>query len=107
MNNSIQFINTHLNTPGTSWVTFLYALEATVPDQVFIQDINPKLLGDKSDVFTLKGEAASLKEVLDFIKNMQTSGVFPDVFLKENSTHIVGGTSITRFSLSFKYARKD
>ena len=106
LNNSIQFINTHLNTPGTSWVDFLFALESTVPDQVYIQDISPKNLNDTAKAFTLKGEAASIKEVLAFVKQMQQNDAFPNVFLQGNSTHLVGENSVTQFSLTFNYKRK-
>ncbi|HNV69465.1 MAG TPA: PilN domain-containing protein [Candidatus Ozemobacteraceae bacterium] len=101
---SIQFINSNMETPGTSCVDFLTALEANVPEKVFIRDVNPKDFSGRGTVFTIDGEAATIYDVLDLISRLQKSETFRDVFLKNNSTRAVEGGIVTAFSLTCVYA---
>lgn len=101
---SIEFINSNMGTPGTACVDFLTALENTVPEKVFVKDVNPKDFSGKDTVFTVDGEAATIYDVLDFISRLQKSGKFRDVFLKNNSTRAVENGIVTAFSLTCVYA---
>lgn len=104
--NSINFVNQNLDTPGSSCVEFLFALESVVPEMVFIKDINPKDFTAKTIKFTIEGEAASLAEVLNLISKMQGSGYFNNVFLKQNSTIKVDSIALVQFTLECEYKGK-
>lgn len=100
---SIDFINNNLQTPGSSFVDFLYSLEATVPEQVFIRDLNPKEFSSPGVAYTAEGEAASIYDILDFISRLQKSGKFGDVSLKQSTTRMTTNGIITNFTMSFNY----
>ena len=100
---SIEFINSNLEAPGTACVDFLSSLEKTVPEKVFIKDVNPKDFTLKNAPFTIDGEAATIYDVLDFISRLQKSGRFANVFLKSNATRSVEGGLVTQFSLTCNY----
>jgi Tfp pilus assembly protein PilN len=103
---SIDFINNNLDTPGTSLVDFLFALEKTVPEGVYIRDINPKDFTLKTGEYTIDGEATNLEEVLAFIAGLQQSGRFTRPFLKQNTTKVVGDATVTNFILTLTYVGK-
>jgi Tfp pilus assembly protein PilN len=106
LKSSIQFINQNLDTPGSSWVDFLFALESSVPDRIYIRDLNPKDFAAQNTKFTLEGEAGTVYDVLDFVTRMQQSDAFQNVFLKQNSTQLVDSIPMTSFSLEFVYRGK-
>jgi len=99
----ISFINQKLEHPGSSLVDFLFAFEQTVPENIFIQDINPKDFSGVVKNFTVNGEAASIMRVLDFVKNLQSSDRFENVFLQSNSTVATDEGALARFVLTFSY----
>jgi len=103
---TIEFINRNLETPGSSWVEFLYAFEATVPDKVVIKDINPKDFSGTVRDFTVEGEAASIYDILDFISRLQKSGSFEKVFLKQNAVAEIEKEQVMKFSLAFSFKGK-
>jgi Tfp pilus assembly protein PilN len=99
----ISFINRNLEHPGSSLVDFLFAFEKTVPENIFIQDINPKDFSGVVGNFTVNGEAASIMRVLDFIKSLQSSDRFTNVFLQSNSMFSTDEGALARFVLTFTY----
>lgn len=107
---SVEFINNNLQTPGTSFVDFLYSLEATVPEQVFVRDLNPKEFTTPGVGYTIEGEAASIYDILDFISRLQKAQTkkqtpkFVDVSLKQSTTRMTTNGIITNFTLTFNYA---
>jgi len=104
LKSSIEFINRNLDTPGTSWVDFLYAFESTVPERIFILDINPKDFTGKSGLaFTVSGEGATIYDVLDYVASLQKSPSFASVNLKQNSTRAIENGTVTSFVLTFTY----
>ncbi|HEY9072180.1 MAG TPA: PilN domain-containing protein [Candidatus Ozemobacteraceae bacterium] len=104
LKSSIEFINTNLDTPGTSWVDFLYAFESTVPERIYISDINPKDFSGKSGLtFTVNGEGATIYDVLDYVSSLQKSPNFSGVYLKQNSTRAIENGTVTSFILTFTY----
>lgn len=104
LKSSIEFINKNLDTPGTSWVDFLYAFESTVPDRIFITDINPKDFTGKSGLkFTVTGEGATIYDVLEYVNILQKSEKFVGVNLIKNSTRVIENGTVTSFELSFNY----
>ena len=104
LKSSIEFINRNLDTPGTSWVDFLYAFESTVPERIFISDINPKDFTGKSGLnFTVNGEGATVYDVLEYVNALQKSEKFTNVNLKQNSTRSIENGTVTSFVLSFTY----
>lgn len=106
LKNTIEFINKNLETPGTSWVDFLFTFEQTVPEKVYVKDINPKDFAGTVSDFTVQGEAESIYDILKFISNLQKSEKFDNVFLKQNAMQTTGKTSMVNFSLSFTFKRK-
>lgn len=104
LKSSIEFINRNLDTPGTSWVDFLYAFESTVPERIFVSDINPKDFTGKSGLnFTVTGEGATVYDVLEYVNALQKSEKFTNVNLKQNSTRSIENGTVTSFVLSFTY----
>ena len=101
--NRIDFLNANLDTPASSWVDFLYTLETTVPERVFIRDFNPKDFSAKGGQFTLEGDAASVNDVLTFIGRLQASGRFSQVFPLQSAGKNVDGRVLTGFTLSLIY----
>ncbi len=106
LKSTIEFINKNLETPASSWVDFLYTFESTVPEKVFVKDINPKDFSGTVRDFTVDGEAASIYDVLAFISRLQTSGSFERVFLKKNSNVESEGIPMVNFTLSFNFKGK-
>jgi len=106
LKSSIEFINHNLDTPGSSWVDFLYSFESTVPERIYISDINPKDLSIQNVEFTITGEGSTIYDVLDFISRLQKSGRFSRVFLKQNSTRSIENGTLTSFIISFTYNGK-
>lgn len=100
---SINFINRVVDSPGTSWVEFLFALEASVPDLVYIKDINPKDFSRKNTKYTVQGEAASFREMVRFISRLQDSGSFRDVFLIQNTTALTETMPVVQFTIEFVF----
>lgn len=99
----IAFIQENLEHPGSSWVDFLFAFEKTVPENVFVKDINPKDFSGVVKKFVLNGEAVNIEKILEFIQRLQQSDRFNNVFLMQNS--VVGqlDQSVVQFSLEFNY----
>lgn len=98
----IEFFNSNIDTPASSWVDFLYTLEQTVPETVKIKDFNPKDLGSRGGQFTIEGEAPSISDVIDFTQNLIKSNKF------DNDVQIVQykkdeKTSMVFFIISAKY----
>lgn len=102
LKNSINFINQNLDTPGTSWVDFLATLEASVPERVVINDINPKSFTQLSGTFTLVGEASTIFDALEFAKRLNQSGKFK-AFLKNNTNVSQNDGTVQKFTLDFSY----
>lgn len=102
LKNSITFINTNLDTPGTSWVEFLAILESSVPERVVINDISPKTFNKMTGTFTVVGEASSIFDALEFAKRLNQSGKF-NAFLKNNTNVMQNEGSIQKFTLDFSY----
>lgn len=102
LKNSITFINQNLDTPGSSWVDFLSALESAVPEQVVIKDISPKLFTNLTGKFTLIGEALTIFDALEFTKRLNQSGKFK-AFLKDNTNIPQDDGSVQKFTLDFSY----
>ena len=100
---SINFINRVVDSPGTSWVEFLFALEASVPDLVYIKDINPMDFSRKNTKYTVQGEAASFSEMMRFISRLQDSGSFRDVFLIQNTTALSETMPVVQFTIEFVF----
>jgi Tfp pilus assembly protein PilN len=105
LKNTIEFINQNLETPGTSWVDFLFTFEKTVPEKVFVKDINPKDFTGSVKEFTIDGEAASIYDIIFFISRLQESGKFENVFLKQNSIVVGSKESLVHFTMSFTFKR--
>jgi hypothetical protein len=84
-------------------VDFLFTLENTVPERVFIRDFNPKDFSAQGGQFTLVGDAATINDVLEFISRLQTSGRFSQVFLVQNASKVVDNRVLTDFTLALTY----
>ncbi len=105
-NSRVEFINKNLDTPGTSWVDFLFAIEATVPENIYIKSLNPLNFSNPNQNFTLVGEANSIGEVLTFVEHLQKSKKFQNIFLLQNSNVLVNGKPLVQFTLSFVFQDK-
>lgn len=99
----IDFLNTNLDTPASSWVDFLFTLENTVPERVSVKDFNPKDFSAQGGQFTIEGEAITINDVLEFIGRLQASGRFSQVFLVQNANKVLEDRVITAFTLSLTY----
>lgn len=106
LKNTIDFINKNLETPGSSWVDFLFVFEGTVPAKVFVRDINPKDFSGVVRDFTVEGEAATIYDILDFISRLQKSGRFENVYLKQDAINLAKGEGAIRFTLAFSFKKK-
>ncbi len=102
LSNSINFINSNLDTPATDAVAFLTSLEACVPESVIIRDLNPKKLNDLSVPFVINGEASTIQDMLEFCNRLNRSGKFK-AMLKSNQSGVVAERIIVNFILDFQY----
>jgi hypothetical protein len=105
LKNSINFINKNLDTPGSSWVDFLTTLESAVPDRVVIKDISPRNFSNLSGTFTLKGEAVTVYDTLEFVNRLLKTGKF-EAFLKDNANATGPNGTVQKFTLEFRYIKK-
>jgi Tfp pilus assembly protein PilN len=62
-----------------SWTELLNTLEATLPDDVRIVAIRPKLDKDKGIVLTISVVARGSDDVDEFMKRLETTGEFADL----------------------------
>lgn len=104
LTNSINFINSNLDTPATDAVAFLTALEACAPESVIIRDLNPKKLNDLSGPFVINGEASTIQDILEFCNRLNRSGKFK-AMLKSNQSGVVAERIIQNFILDFSYKK--
>lgn len=102
LQNSINFINQNLDTPGSSLVDFLANLEGSVPERVVITDISPKNFTKISQTFSLIGEAATIFDVLEFAKRLEQSGKFK-AMLKTTANAAQDEGSVQKFTIDFTY----
>ncbi len=95
----IDFINANLATPGSSWVAFLSALEATVPERVWIKTLTEMSPG----TYKIEGEAGDVGDLLTFIGRLQASKAFDQVFPLTNTTVMREGIRLTGYTLTFHF----
>ena len=98
----IDFVNKNLDTPGTDAVMFFNSLEACVPDSIIIKDMTPKKLNNLKETFTVSGEASTIQDILELIRNMQASKSFVPR-LKSTKSSVVEERIIQNFVLDFSY----
>ena len=98
----IDFVNNNLDTPATDVVAFLNALELCVPDSIIIKDLSPKKLNNLKETFTISGEASTIQDILELIRNMQKSKHFVPR-LKSTKSGVVEERIIQNFILDFSY----
>ena len=99
LKNRIEFINANLSTPGTSWVAFLSAFEQTVPERVWISRLDDAGNG----TWRAKGEAGSVLDLMQFIKRLQESGAFDEVFPLNHSSLTRDEQRVTTFAVTFHF----
>ena len=98
----IDFVNNNLDTPATDVVAFLNSLEICVPDSIIIKDLSPKKLTNLKETFTVSGEASTIQDILELIRNMQKSKCFIPR-LKSTKSGVVEERIIQNFVLDFSY----
>ena len=62
-----------------SWTQLLNTLEATLPDDVRIVSVKPKLGTDQGIVLTISVVARSVEDVDDFMQRLETTGEFGEL----------------------------
>lgn len=98
----IDFINTTLARRAFSWTSLLTDLEASLPGNVYLSRITPDFAKGAVNV---TGVAGTLKDALDMVDMMGSSGRFKRVFMLKHSEEGKKGGSggAVVFSLSAGY----
>lgn len=102
LRNSIEFINSNLDTPASNMVDFFASLEAAVPERVLIYDLSPKNFSDLSVSFDVTGEGSTIQDVLEFVNRLNQSGKFK-AQLKSNTSIAQDSGQSQKFSLDMTY----
>jgi Tfp pilus assembly protein PilN len=66
-----------------SWTELLNRFETTLPDDVHLTAIRPRVDRDRGIVLRVSVTARSVDDVEEFMTNLGTTGVFPDVLVVE------------------------
>lgn len=106
LKNEVDYINNLLNIRSFSWSIFLSRLEKITPYGISISNIAPSFATRE---VMLNGIALSTNNLVDFMKNLQTSPFFSDVFITEQNEIEPKAQTITKltgFTLTFKYNEK-
>ncbi|MFH1824451.1 MAG: PilN domain-containing protein [Candidatus Firestonebacteria bacterium] len=80
LNDEFSYVNSVLEKKNFSWSKFLSHLEHTVPNKISITSIIPSFSGGNT---TIEGISYSIDDLTNFLKNLQNSKRFKDVFLLE------------------------
>jgi type IV pilus assembly protein PilN len=66
-----------------SWTELLNQFEATLPDQVRILSVHPKVDKDRSIVITINVTARDIEDINQFLENLEKTGAFARVISHE------------------------
>jgi Tfp pilus assembly protein PilN len=69
-----------------SWTDLLNGLEATLPDDVRITALRPRVERDGSIVVQMAVTGRSVEDIAEFISNLEDTPAFSDVFPPEDTT---------------------
>lgn len=106
LKNEVNYINDLLNIRSFSWSDFLSRLEKITPYGISISNIAPSFTTRE---VMLNGIALSTNNLVNFMKNLQNSSFFTDVFITEQKEIELKAqtiTELTGFTLTFKYNEK-
>lgn len=106
LKNEVNYINDLLNIRSFSWSDFLSRLEKITPYGISISNITPSFATRE---VMLNGIALSTNNLVNFMKNLQNSSFFTDVFITEQKEIELKAqtiTELTGFTLTFKYNEK-
>jgi len=67
-----------------SWTDLLNRLETTLPDDVRITSMRPTVEKDGSVIIAMTVVGRSVEEIAHFMQNLEGSGAFADVFIRED-----------------------
>lgn len=104
MRKEVQYINDLINQKIFSWTAFLSDLEKYIPANISVTRIEPDF---KSGTVVLGGMARSLRDLTQFVSNLQKGTPFQDVFLNQQESLEKEEIKKITFSIRFKYRARE
>lgn len=99
--NDFSRINGLIDRKNFAWSRFLSRLESITPGKISIASINPSF---SNGSVVIDGTAFTIDDLIKFMKNLQGSNYFSEVFLSEQKN--VASDNVV-FVISFKYIDKE